>query len=247
MRKVIIAILALLLKTGTGFSQDVIIMRNADEISAKVLEVTDDKVRYKKFTNLDGPVYSISQSEIFMIKYENGEKDVFTVSPTKSAGIDNQGDFKTRGFTNITEFCFGIGTGEFDEDFAYGLHTVNGYLVNPHFSVGLGIGADKYKALLLVPIYADLRANILKGKVSPYVSLGAGYSVAVWNDFNHPVRGGVMVNPDLGVKLFVSRKTSLLFSIGYRLQGYSSASWYSWNDPQTNLTHQLSLKLGATF
>jgi len=69
---------ATLLLTLFCYSQDLIIKRNADEIQAKVLEVTSSEIRYKKSSNPDGPTYSILRSEVFMIKYENGEKDVIT-------------------------------------------------------------------------------------------------------------------------------------------------------------------------
>lgn len=58
------------------FAQDIVIKKNGDEIKAKVLEVALTIVKYKKFDNLNGPTFEILKSEIFMIKYENGTKDV---------------------------------------------------------------------------------------------------------------------------------------------------------------------------
>ncbi|HON19858.1 MAG TPA: hypothetical protein PLW70_00780 [Bacteroidales bacterium] len=58
-------------------AQDVITLKNGDEIQAKVTEVMQDQIKYKRFDNLDGPVYFLNKSEIFMIKYQNGQKDVF--------------------------------------------------------------------------------------------------------------------------------------------------------------------------
>jgi hypothetical protein len=54
-----------------------ILLRNGDEISAKVLEVNQDVITYKNWTNIEGPTYSKAKSEIFMIKYANGSKDIF--------------------------------------------------------------------------------------------------------------------------------------------------------------------------
>ncbi|GHV35311.1 hypothetical protein FACS1894180_7240 [Bacteroidia bacterium] len=56
---------------------DVITKKNGDQINAKVLEIGNDEVKYKKFGNENGPTYTISKSEIFTIKYANGSKDVF--------------------------------------------------------------------------------------------------------------------------------------------------------------------------
>jgi hypothetical protein len=59
------------------YAQDVIVKVNGDEIQSKVVEVSTTEVKYKKFNNLEGPTYTIEKKEIFMIKYANGEKEVF--------------------------------------------------------------------------------------------------------------------------------------------------------------------------
>lgn len=61
-----------------SYGQDVIVQKNGDEIKAKVEQVLDTEIKYRKFDNPGGPVYSIKKAEVFMIKYENGSKDVFT-------------------------------------------------------------------------------------------------------------------------------------------------------------------------
>ena len=57
---------------------DVIIKENGEEIAnVKVIEITLTEIKYKRGSNLDGPTYTIAKSDVFMIKYPNGEKDVF--------------------------------------------------------------------------------------------------------------------------------------------------------------------------
>lgn len=63
--------------TTETFSQDVIILKTGEELKTKVEVVDIDIVKYKKFENQSGPTYSLEKSKIFMIKYENGSKDVF--------------------------------------------------------------------------------------------------------------------------------------------------------------------------
>ncbi|MDD6736787.1 MAG: hypothetical protein PUE03_01150 [Prevotella sp.] len=58
-------------------AQDIIIMRNGDEVEAKVTKVSSNEVEYHKWSNLEGPVYSVDKADVFMVKYKNGEKDVF--------------------------------------------------------------------------------------------------------------------------------------------------------------------------
>lgn len=61
-------------------AQDFITKKTGEDIKAKVTEVGRTEVKYKKYDNLDGPVYTIPVSEILVIRYENGTNDVFNVS-----------------------------------------------------------------------------------------------------------------------------------------------------------------------
>ena len=57
-----------------GWGQDKIILKDGEETLCKVIKVTDNIIEYKKYSNLEGPIYSKSVNEVYMIKYENGEK-----------------------------------------------------------------------------------------------------------------------------------------------------------------------------
>ncbi|MFZ1083058.1 MAG: hypothetical protein WAO19_14165 [Candidatus Kryptoniota bacterium] len=80
--KTFIALLAFVISTAaaTAFAQDVIVLKTGDEIKSKVIEITPTEIKYKKFDNLQGPTIIISKSDVFMIKYANGTKDVMTSS-----------------------------------------------------------------------------------------------------------------------------------------------------------------------
>jgi len=56
-------------------AQDIIIKTDKTEIKSKVLEITDDAIKYKKFEALDGPTYSVKKAAVFMILYKNGTKE----------------------------------------------------------------------------------------------------------------------------------------------------------------------------
>lgn len=59
---------------------DNIIFKNGDELSAKVIEITPDVVKYKRCDNLDGPLISVNKYKILMIRYKNGAKEIFNSS-----------------------------------------------------------------------------------------------------------------------------------------------------------------------
>jgi len=58
-------------------AQDVIVKKDGSTIISKVLEVNIADVKYKKFSNINGPTYTIGKADIMSINYENGEKDDF--------------------------------------------------------------------------------------------------------------------------------------------------------------------------
>lgn len=57
-------------------AQDVIIKNDKTEIKSKVTEITETAIKYKKWDNVDGPVYNISKADVFMIIYANGQREV---------------------------------------------------------------------------------------------------------------------------------------------------------------------------
>jgi hypothetical protein len=55
-----------------------------------VQEIGLDNVKYKKYENQNGPTYTLMKSDIFMIKYENGDKDVFTAPSAQQPTVPKQ-------------------------------------------------------------------------------------------------------------------------------------------------------------
>ena len=74
------------------FSQDILTKKNGEELTVKVTEVNQMDIKFKKTDNLTGPTFVISKSDVFMIKYENGSKDIFTeVSNTNNSDMQRRG------------------------------------------------------------------------------------------------------------------------------------------------------------
>lgn len=58
----IIATLAFMSLSYMASAQDVIVKKDGSTIVSKVLEVNTDNIKYKKFSNQNGPTYTISIS-----------------------------------------------------------------------------------------------------------------------------------------------------------------------------------------
>ncbi len=70
-------ILSILVASIPSFSQDVITKTDGTDIQAQVLEVGKTEIRFKKWDNLEGPIFTELKSELLMIRYKNGTKDTF--------------------------------------------------------------------------------------------------------------------------------------------------------------------------
>lgn len=55
---------------------DVLVYKDGSEIRVKVHEVGINEIKYKRCDALDGPMYISRKSELFMIKYANGTREV---------------------------------------------------------------------------------------------------------------------------------------------------------------------------
>ncbi|MBP7809171.1 MAG: DUF4190 domain-containing protein [Bacteroidia bacterium] len=67
---------------------DIIILKNSDEIKAKIVEITETEIKYKKCNDSDGKIYTYKKSEVFMVKYPNGSKEVIK-APVESNSDPN--------------------------------------------------------------------------------------------------------------------------------------------------------------
>lgn len=64
----------------SAIAQDVIVKRDGEEIQCKILEVSTNKVKYKQWKNQDGPTFVEKKTDVLMLKYENGQKEVISFS-----------------------------------------------------------------------------------------------------------------------------------------------------------------------
>lgn len=58
-------------------AQDIITTKDGKDIQSKILEVNANEVKYKKYNNLDGPTFTLSKSEILIVRYEMAKTRCF--------------------------------------------------------------------------------------------------------------------------------------------------------------------------
>ncbi|MBS1778138.1 MAG: hypothetical protein JST70_02365 [Bacteroidetes bacterium] len=71
---ILLTLLGICLETS---AQDLIVKKSGATIKAKVTEISQTEIRYKRFDNLGGPTITIPNDDILVIEYENGTKEHF--------------------------------------------------------------------------------------------------------------------------------------------------------------------------
>ncbi len=70
---------------------DKVIFKNGDIITAKVIEITDDKIKYKRCDNIEGPLFVVSKTAVHSIRYVNGVTDIIEPPAYNNNGTPNNG------------------------------------------------------------------------------------------------------------------------------------------------------------
>ena len=77
MKKLIVMLLCGVLLPGTLLAQDLITKKDGTNITAKILEVSPNAIKYKDWSNLDGPTFILRTSDVLIVRYENGQNQLF--------------------------------------------------------------------------------------------------------------------------------------------------------------------------
>lgn len=203
--------------------QEVVYLKNGSIIRGIVIEhIPNSNI---KIRTADGSIFVYQTDEVERITKEPVPKQSGSVF---GSSYSSNGQGMQTGYKGIIELGYAIGVGDYDLD-RFKFHFINGYQFNPFFSLGFGTGFhyyDLYDDQWLIPFFADFRAHFLDNPISPYLSLGVGYSFNASNDFKGE---GFLMNPTIGVSFKVARKTAINVGIGYDLQRIKVMDGYSVN------------------
>jgi len=71
-------------------AQDTIYLKSGEKIEAKIIEVNINLIKYKKISNLQGPLFEIHKDDIQLLLYENGESENFNTSNNSNQYIRSE-------------------------------------------------------------------------------------------------------------------------------------------------------------
>jgi hypothetical protein len=157
--KHLILLLPILVSCNILLAQDVIVKKNGDEIESKILEITTETIKYKEFTFQEGPIRNIKISDVFMIIYENGKREVFTLVDEESRDGDPE-------VYNGNHYLVGAGYGNSYGGSGFRLQWRTGGTLG--FGVHVGFGCIYNESEGLIPFTVLVSTGV---KFFPYKSL----------------------------------------------------------------------------
>jgi hypothetical protein len=170
-------------------------------------------------------------------------------------------EWKVKGFEPQIRLSFDEGI-DYQKNFSFGADFIAAYRFNEIVRLGAGVGLDyvnlrfeepkrlgyrKYKAYyeaaMGIPVFANIKIDFLKTKVSPYIAADLGYNIFVpFSKYAKDNKLGFFARPAFGVDIRF-KKCVLFFEIAYKFQmrdfENSLASYGNY--------HQVSQSIGLSF
>lgn len=234
-------------------------------------------VYLKNGTILQGKyMYSPELDKIRVITKEESRvydvKDIDKASPQKPQTLEGEPYvYKPRKFSFIVEGGILFGNPDNDRKSPFILGTSVNYALMDGLSAGLGTGLEFYNGTYL-PVTANIHYRFGTNRVSPFVTVQAGYLIALESNYYIPnyyyspyssyypgyiyyphsggekldAQGGLMINPAVGAIIETDYGFGVSLSIGYRYHKLK----YEGDANDYNLSinyNRLSLKLGIIF
>ncbi|MEZ4773504.1 MAG: hypothetical protein R3D00_10010 [Bacteroidia bacterium] len=140
-------------------------------------------------------------------------------------------------------------------------HIINGYRFNHFVSAGAGVGINLLDRGAYMPVFLDVRGDLLKQKMTPHYYTNVGYAIPLYaredvvgwwgepimTDFN--AKGGILMDGGAGVKIYTPSGFAWLLTGGYRFQQVEE-SYKTWGDvliSEKYTIRRISLQVGVMF
>ncbi|HEU4717877.1 MAG TPA: hypothetical protein VFU15_08580 [Bacteroidia bacterium] len=109
--KKFLLLLIVVLATGLGLcAQDTIVKVNGDRVVAKVTEVGQYTIRYKRYNAPDGPVYDVKKTDVRMIVYSDGTIEHYSAADNGYSNPSSENNIRRRWLIGLNSFdmLFGV-------------------------------------------------------------------------------------------------------------------------------------------
>ena len=212
MRKIYLLLLLLCIFITTVKAQrrmeDVLYLKNGSILRGKIVELDADTI---KIEILGGSMFVYPVSEARGITKEKPKLTYKNTGYTFS--------LEAGALTGKTPSNQNFGASESITNFT--LQCVNGYQFRQELATGIGFGVDSYQNYVITPLYLRINGALFDKQISPMYIVDAGYGF--YSNFLNDSstgnsKGGVMVNPAVGLRIRLSRSSSFIVNAGYCYQ-----------------------------
>lgn len=214
---------------------EVVYLKNGSIIKGIIIEQIPNVSLKIKTT--DGNIFSYAISEVERITKEEIQKTREYDGRTKKTLKGYKGFFETGYIFDVND----------DNANKFEVSTSHGYQFNNYLFVGGGIGLNYYTDMekYSVPVFANLKANFINKKVTPFADVKAGFSVGGV--------GGFYTSIGLGIRFALKNKTALNVKLEYNYQGYyyddesDNDHFFNWDFLEHTDLNGIGLKIGFEF
>jgi hypothetical protein len=220
----LILVCSLLLFSLGAFAQkvgnDVLYLNDGSIIRGTVIEyIVDDHV---KIMTIDEQLFTYTSDKVREVTFDQTSTTV--ASKHKATP-------QSKGYYNLTGIGLLFGQNVNQTKASMSLQMINGYQVNKHWSVGLGLGIESFD-YLHIPTFADVRYQFSDRSTSPFFAFQSGYCWPLFNGQNdfEQLHGGPMAGVEFGIRNYYSDKAALVMSFGYRYQRLRNDTQQWWEE-----------------
>lgn len=212
--------------------QDVIYLKNGEVLSGIIVEQIPGVSM--KIETAEHKIFNIKMNEI-----ERTTKEKVMLSAKQQKVLKS-------GFEGNGALGYNKGSGDYGLDRLL-INLSVGYRFYPVFFLGAGLGVRQYPDLkaTLVPVYIDIRGELMDSKVSPFVSAQVGTSLNATNGLKDV---GLLIAPNLGITFRLPEGAQVYLSLGYEFQ---QMDFYIIYGGYANVTREnngaISFRVGFTF
>jgi hypothetical protein len=219
---------------------DHVYLKSGSVIRGKILEI--EPVDHVKIEDMCGNIWY----------YQIADVEKITREPFESAKSSFQEPTGfSAGFVNMTSLGFLIGSSNNEQRAPFSLLMVNGYRTPKGLFAGVGTGVEFFSTNYL-PLFIDLRGELLGTDVVPYVMIRGGYGLPLASDrseynISYEYSGGFLFGAGIGLKIRTRTHFAWDIELLYRYQETSNTEIYDYNSQEyeySDIFNRIELRLG---
>jgi len=219
---------------------DHVYLKSGSVIRGKILEI--EPVDHVKIEDMCGNIWYYKIADVEKITSEPFDSGI--LQDQEPIGFDD-------GFVNMTSLGFLAGSSHNSQVAPFSLLMVNGYRAPNGLFAGIGTGVE-FLSTTYMPLYLDLRYDLLGNDVVPYVMAKGGYALPLSSDrsdydISYEYSGGPLLGVGVGLKIRTRTHFAWDIELLYRYQETSYKEIYDWNDQEydyTDIFNRIEIRLG---